>query len=139
MSPFTLALLTTAVPMFLWRSTLSKARSLAKARAPTAVNPDAPGRRVTRIAIYFLAYWPFLLLPVLLPYGLYRLIQADLPTASLLNLALAVGTPILFTLVFVTAISDGSDERTGLLAFLQRHAIPVTGLPLLSFAIYRLI
>jgi len=139
MTPFMLALLTTAVPMLLWLSTLSKARSLATAMPPTAVNGDAPGRRGTRIAIYLLAYWPFLLLPVLLPYGLYRLIQADLPTASLLNLALAVGAPILFTLVFVNAISDSAGERTGLLAFLQRYALPVTGLLLLSFAIYRLI
>lgn len=97
MTPFMLALLTTVVPASLWLFTLSEARSLAKARSLAEFKGERHDGREGRV-IFLLTYWPFLLLPVLVPYGLYRLMAAELPLSSWINIALIVFGPILFAL-----------------------------------------
>lgn len=98
MTPFMLALLTTVVPVLVWLFTLSEARSLAKARSLAEFKGERHEGRGTRLAIFLLAYWPFLFLPVLVPLAMYRLMAAELPPSSWTSIALIVFGPMLFAL-----------------------------------------
>jgi hypothetical protein len=89
MSPFMLAFISTAVPALLWLFTLSEAARLPKV---ADVKPRV------RVARFLLTQWPFLLVPIVLPICVYRLVQADLPAASCINVALLVFGPMLVAL-----------------------------------------
>ena len=84
MTPFMAAFVTIVVPMILWLFTLSEARHLPNGN-------DAS--RGTRIAGFLMRQWPFLLMPIVLPWCIYRLIPAELPLSSWFNIALMVFGP----------------------------------------------
>jgi len=93
MTPFMAAFVTIVVPMILWLFTLSEARSLAKARLLAEFKSEPHQGRGGRVAIFLLTYWPFLLMPFVLPWCIYRLIAAELPLSSWFNIALMVFGP----------------------------------------------
>jgi len=84
MTPFMAAFVTIVVPMILWLFTLSEARHLPNGN-------DAS--RGTLIAAFLMRQWPFLLMPIVLPWCIYRLIAAELPLSSWFNIALMVFGP----------------------------------------------
>lgn len=89
MTPFMAAFVTILVPVILWLFTLSEARHLSNGN-------DAS--RGIRIAAFLMRQWPFLLMPIALPWCIYRLIAAELPLPSWLNIAMMVFGPTLLLL-----------------------------------------
>ncbi|EJL20426.1 hypothetical protein [Novosphingobium sp. AP12] len=94
MTPLVAAFVTIVAPMLLWLYTLSEAQRLPRGN-------DAS--RGARLAGFIMKHWPFLLMPIVLPYCISHLGAAELAMSSSLNIAMMVsGLTLLLSWMFRT-------------------------------------